>query len=385
MADKIWLSSPHMSDEGYEMEYIKEAFDTNWVAPLGKNVNEFEKELAKYVGAGHGAALVSGTSAIHLALKAAGVGRGDIVFCPTLTFSASANPIIYEDAIPVFIDSNYETWNMCPRALEKAFEKYPNVKAVIVVHLYGLSADMDKIVDLCKKHKVVLIEDAAESLGTTYKGKHTGTFGDYGIYSFNGNKIITSSGGGMLVSDKEEKVAKVRFWSTQSRDKARHYQHSELGYNYRMSNISAGIGRGQLKVLDKRVEKKKYIFEYYKRELGQLEGVNFMPMNDWNDSNCWLTCITLNNGYSDQSEKSCPITPLDIMEALEKENIEARPIWKPMHIQPFFKEYDFVTCEKEGSVGEDLFNRGVCLPSDTKMTDEDLERVCGVMKNLWGK
>ena len=260
MEERIFLSSPHMSDEGYEMQYVKEAFDTNWIAPLGENVNEFENELAAKVGSKAAAALSSGTAAIHLALKAAGVGEGDIVFCPTLTFSATANPIIYQNAIPVFIDSDYETWNMCPKALEEAFEKYPEVKAVIVVHLYGLSADMDKIMEICKKHNVALIEDAAESLGTYYKGKHTGTFGDYGIFSFNGNKIITTSGGGMLVSDNEERIAKARFWATQSRDQARHYQHSELGFNYRMSNVVAGIGRGQLKVLDQRVEKKRLYF-----------------------------------------------------------------------------------------------------------------------------
>ncbi len=245
-----------MSDEGYEMQYIQEAFDTNWIAPLGKNVTEFENELSAMLGVKSAAALSSGTAAIHMALKAAGVGAGDIVFCSSLTFAATANPIIYQNAIPVFIDSDHKTWNMDPQALEKAFEKY-TPKAVIVVHLYGLAADMDKIVELCKKHNVALIEDAAESLGTLYKGKHTGTFGDYGIFSFNGNKIITTSGGGMLVSDNEERIAKVRFWSTQSRDPARHYQHSELGYNYRMSNIVAGIGRGQLKVLQKKSRKEK--------------------------------------------------------------------------------------------------------------------------------
>jgi len=258
---------------------------------------------------------------------------------------------------------------MCPKALEKAFEKYPNVKAVIAVHLYGLSADMDKIVELCKKHNVVLIEDAAESLGTYYKGKHTGTFGDYGVFSFNGNKIITTSGGGMLVSDNEERIAKTRFWATQSRDTARHYQHSELGFNYRMSNVVAGIGRGQLKVLDKRVEKKRYIFESYKRELGGLDGVEFMPMNEWNRPNCWLSCMML----------SGKVKPLDVMEALEKENIESRPVWKPMHMQPFFEEYDYVG----GDVAEKLFENGVCLPSDTKMTDEDLERIVKIIKGLW--
>jgi dTDP-4-amino-4,6-dideoxygalactose transaminase len=371
MGDRIFLSSPHMSDEGYEMEYVKEAFDTNWIAPLGENVNEFEKELAAKVGSKAAAALSSGTGAIHLALRAAGVEEGDIVFCPTLTFSATANPIIYQNAIPVFIDSDYETWNMCPKALEEAFEKYPEVKAVIVVHLYGLSADMDKIVELCKEHNVALIEDAAESLGTYYKGKHTGTFGDYGIFSFNGNKIITTSGGGMLVSNNEDRIVKTRFWATQSRDTARHYQHSELGFNYRMSNVVAGIGRGQLKVLDQRVEKKRYIFDFYKRELGDLEGVEFMPSNECDEPNYWLSSMTL-NGH---------VRPIDVMDALEKENIESRPIWKPMHMQPFFEKYDFVGT----GVSEILFENGVCLPSDTKMTDEDLERVVTIIKGLWLK
>ena len=369
---KIWLASPHMSDEGYEMQYVQEAFDTNWVAPLGPNVNEFEKELAAKVGSKHAAAMTSGTGAIHLALKAAGVGEGDIVFCPTLTFSATANPIIYQNATPVFIDSDYETWNMDPKALEAAFEKYGDkVKAVLVVHLYGLSADMDKIMEICSKYNVTVIEDAAESLGAYYKGKHTGTFGEFGVFSFNGNKIITTSGGGMLVSDDEEKIKKVRFWSTQSRDVARHYQHSELGFNYRMSNVVAGIGRGQLKVLEQRVAKKKYIFEYYKRELGQLEGVEFMPINDWNEPNYWLSVMTL----------SGKVRPLDVMEALEKENIESRPVWKPMHMQPFFAEYDYVG----GDVSEKLFENGVCLPSDTKMTDGELERICSIIKGLWSK
>jgi dTDP-4-amino-4,6-dideoxygalactose transaminase len=369
---KIWLASPHMSDEGYEIQYVQEAFDTNWVAPLGPNVNEFEKELAARVGSKHAAAMTSGTGAIHLALKAAGVGEGDIVFCPTLTFSATANPIIYQNATPVFIDSDYETWNMDAKALEAAFEKYGDkIKAVLVVHLYGLSADMDKIMEICNKYNVPVIEDAAESLGAYYKGKHTGSFGKFGVFSFNGNKIITTSGGGMLVSDDEEKIKKVRFWSTQSREAARHYQHEEVGFNYRMSNVVAGIGRGQLKVLDQRVAKKKYIFEFYKRELGQLEGVDFMPINDWNEPNYWLSVMTLNGS----------IRPLDVMEALEKENIESRPVWKPMHMQPFFADYDYVG----GDVSEKLFENGVCLPSDTKMTDGDLERICRIIKGLWSK
>lgn len=370
VCEKIYLSSPHMSDEGYERQYVKEAFDTNWIAPLGKNVNEFENELAAKVCIKSAAALISGTSAIHMALKAAGVGQGDIVFCQDLTFSATANPIIYLNATPVFIDSDYATWNMSPEALEMAFEKY-TPKAVIVVHLYGLAADMYEICKICKKHNVPLIEDAAESLGTTYKGRYTGTLGDYGVFSFNGNKIITTSGGGMLVSNNTERISKVRFWATQARDKARHYQHSELGYNCRMSNVVAGIGRGQLKVLDKRIAKKKYIYEFYKRELGELEGIDMMPVNDWNKPNFWLSCITLRG----------KIKPLDIIEALEEENIESRPIWKPMHMQPFFAGYDFVG---EG-VSEEIFKTGVCLPSDTKMTDEDLYRICDIVKSLWGQ
>jgi len=370
---RILLASPHMSSEGYEKQYVQEAFDTNWIAPLGTNVNEFERELADYVGIASAAALSSGTAAIHLALKAAGVEAGDFVFCASLTFSATANPIIYQNAIPVFIDSNLETWNMDPVALEQAFEKYVQMghkpKAVIAVHLYGLSADLDRIVEICKKYDAVLIEDAAESLGTLYKGRHTGTFGDYGIFSFNGNKIITTSGGGMLVSADQAKIEKSRFWATQSRDQARHYQHSELGFNYRMSNIVAGIGRGQLKVLDRRVQRKREIFAFYKRELSDLDGLSMMPVNEWDKPNFWLSSILL----------SGRVRPVDVMDALEQENIESRPVWKPMHMQPFFQEFDFVG---EG-VSELLFENGVCLPSDTKMTDEDLERIVGIIKNLW--
>lgn len=367
---KLWLASPHMSDEGYEMEYIQEAFDSNWISPAGTNVNEFEKELAQKVGASYAAAVSSGTAAIHLALKSLGVADGDIVICQSLTFSATANPIIYQNAIPVFIDSDYKTWNMDPEALETALNKYKDrVKAVLLVHLYGLSTDMDKIMEICNKYGVPIIEDAAESLGTYYKGKHTGTFGKLGVFSFNGNKIITTSGGGMLVSDDEEKIDKVKYWATQARDPARHYQHSELGYNYRMSNVLAGIGRGQLRVLNQRVAKKKYIFEHYKKELESLEGINFMPINDWNEPNYWLSVILLNG----------KVKPIDVMMALEKDNIESRPVWKPMHMQPFFEKYDYIG----GHVSEKLFERGICLPSDTKMTDEDLKRVCGLIKGLW--
>lgn len=371
----IYLSSPHMSEEGFEQEYVQEAFDTNWIAPLGKNVNEFEKEMEKKVGAKAAVALTAGTAAIHLALKSVGVQEGDIVFCPTLTFSATANPILYEKAVPVFIDSDAETWNISPKALESAFEKYPSVKAVIAVHLYGLAAELDEICRICDEHQVPLIEDAAESLGTVYKGRYTGTFGSVGIFSFNGNKIITSSGGGMLLfngEDAENKAEKARFWATQSRDKARHYQHSEIGYNYRMSNIVAGIGRGQLKVLNQRIEKKRYIYEYYKKELKDLDGLSMMPMHEWEYSNCWLSCI--------QISKNCKVKSLDIILALEKDDVESRPIWKPMHLQPVFSNCDYID---NGNVAEIIYNRGVCLPSDTKMDDKDLSRVCDIIKGLW--
>lgn len=375
MKNRILLSSPHMSDEGYEQEFIKEAFDTNWIAPLGKNVDEFEKELAKKVGIGSAAALSAGTAAIHMALKAANVEAKDIVFCQSLTFSASANPIIYQNALPVFIDSEEDTWNMSPEALEKAFEKYPNAKAVIVVNLYGMAAKLDIISEICKKHNAVMIEDAAESLGTIYKGKNTGTFGNYGIFSFNGNKIITTSGGGMLVSNSEERIAKVRFWSTQSRENARHYQHEEIGFNYRMSNVVAGIGRGQLKVLNQRVEQRRANYHYYKKQLQDIEDITMMPIHDDIEfCNCWLSCIQIN-----QNSK---IKPLDIMIALENENIESRPIWKPMHLQPVFKEYDYID---NNGTSEKIYAQGVCLPSDTKLTEKELQRVCEIIKDLWNQ
>lgn len=376
---RIYLASPHMG--GLEEVFVKEAFDTNWIAPLGANVDGFEKELSEYVGSKTGAALASGTAAIHMALKAVGVEKGDKVFCSSLTFAASCNPIIYEGGIPVFIDSEPESHNMSPVALEKAFKAYEEKgempKAVIVVNLYGQSADMDKIIEICKKYNVPIIEDAAESLGATYKGKHSGTFGEYGIYSFNGNKIITTSGGGMLVSNNEEGIAKVRFWSTQARDKARHYEHTELGYNYRMSNIVAGIGRGQLRVLEDRIAKKKEIFEIYKEAFKDIKDIEMMPVCEYGEPNYWLTTITLN--------ENSKVKPLDIILALEKENIESRPIWKPMHIQPYYKEYEFYSHndEEEISVSEDIFNRGVCLPSDTKITDKEQKRVIEIIKNIF--
>lgn len=393
MKQHIFLASPHMSDEGYEQQFIKEAFDTNWIAPLGKNVTGFENEMTEKLGAKAAVALSAGTAAIHMALKSVGVKEGDIVFCQSLTFSATANPICYEKAVPVFIDSDRDSWDMDPKALEKAFEIYEKKgklpKAVIAVHLYGLCAHIEEIAAICRKYEVPLIEDAAESLGTTYRGRYTGTFGDYGIISFNGNKIITSSGGGMLLlntPDAAEQAAKVLFWATQAREKARWYQHEEIGYNYRMSNIVAGIGRGQLRVLDKRIEQKRAIYEYYQAHIGTLEGVTLMPLRENTRSNCWLTTIQLEDG--------CPVKPIDIMLALEADDVESRPVWKPLHLQPVFQDCDFIsltdnlyiTDEESGadnSVAGTIFARGVCMPSDTKLTAEDLDRICGVVRALW--
>ncbi len=375
MKKRIFLASPHMSKEKHEEAFVQEAFDTNWIAPLGKNVNEFENELASYVGSKTGAALSAGTAALHLALKSLGVKQGDIVLCSSLTFSATANPIMYEKAIPVFVDSEKDTWNMCPEALEKALQKYPQAKAVMLVHLYGVPAQLDKIVEICKKYNVAIIEDAAESLGSTYNGKHTGTFGELGVYSFNGNKIITTSGGGMLVSNDEEKIAKARFWATQSREQERHYEHKDIGYNYRMSNISAGIGRGQLKVLEERIAKKTEIYNLYKKELEKVNDIKMQPQEEDTRCNNWLSCFTL--------DKNSKVKALDIIIALENENIEARPVWKPMHMQPVFDKYDFITIEQNGSTSEDLFNYGVCLPSDTKMTTEEQMRVIEIIMNLF--
>ena len=332
MGGRIYLSSPTM--HGDEQRFVAEAFDTNWVAPLGPNVNSFEAEMAAYTGCGHAAALSSGTAAIHLGLKLLGVGQGDIVFVSSLTFSASCNPICYEKAAPVFIDSEPDTWNMSPEALERAFEKYPHPKAVVVVHLYGTPAKMKEIMHICEKHNVPILEDAAESLGTTYNGRHTGTFGRIGVYSFNGNKIITTSGGGMMVSADKALVKEAAFLATQARDAARHYQHSKLGYNYRMSNVVAGIGRGQLMHLNGHIKLKKEIYAKYKRAFSDIGEITMNPLNEKGDANNWLSCITIKEG--------CSVTPDMVMDALEKENIESRPIWKPMHLQPVFA----------GSIGE---------------------------------
>ena len=371
---RIYLSSPTM--HGEEQRFVTEAFDTNWVAPLGPNVNQFETEIAAYTGCGYAAALSAGTAAIHLGLKLLGVGEGDIVFVSSLTFSASCNPIVYEKAVPVLIDSEPDTWNMSPQALERAFEKYPHPKAVVVVHLYGTPAKLDEIMQICERHNVPILEDAAESLGSTYDGKYTGTFGRIGVFSFNGNKIITTSGGGMLVSKEEALVKEARVLSTQARDPARHYQHSKIGYNYRMSNVVAGIGRGQLMHLDEHLRLKRAIYQRYQEAFADMDEIVMNPMNPKGDANNWLSCITI--------EKNSKVTPDRIMDALEAENIESRPIWKPMHLQPVFAACEFFGHnEKEPSVSEDIFNRGVCLPSDIKNTDADMERVIGIVRGLF--
>jgi pyridoxal phosphate-dependent aminotransferase EpsN len=371
---RICLSPPHMS--GYEQAYIADAFATNWIAPLGPHVDGFEKEIAEYVGISGAAALSSGTAAIHLALKCAGVRRGDVVFCSSLTFSASANPIVYEGATPVFIDSEPESWNMSAEALHRAFidadrsGKLP--KAVIVVNLYGQSADMDRLLEICSSFGVPVIEDAAESLGATYKGKASGTLGKFGMYSFNGNKIITTSGGGMMVSDDLESVNKARFWATQARDPARHYQHSEIGYNYRLSNIAAAIGRGQLCVLGERIKKRRQIFARYFKELSPIAGIEFMPEAPYGLSNRWLTTLTIDPGVA-------KFTVEELMDALEADAIESRPVWKPLHLQPVFKDCQYYPHKVNKSISDRLFEQGICLPSGSSMTPEDQDRV---IKNI---
>ncbi len=372
MADKkIWLSSPTMY--GDEQKFIKEAFDTNWVAPLGKNVDELENGLASFIGVKHAAALSAGTAALHLAVKLCGVKPGDKVFCSDLTFAATVNPVSYEKAEQVFIDSEEETWNMDPKALEKAFKKYPECKTVIAVNLYGVPAKLDEIKSICESHGATLIEDAAESLSATYKGKQTGSFGKYNAISFNGNKIITTSGGGMLLSDDEEAIKKARFWATQSRDPAPHYQHSEIGYNYRMSNIVAGIGRGQLLHLEQHRKLKTEIYARYKEGLKGLP-LTLNPYLDCSVPNFWLSCILLDD--------DCNVHPYTIMEELAKNNIESRPIWKPMHLQPVFKNNDFITVG-DNAVSEKIFNKGLCLPSDVKMTVAEQQEVIETIKSLF--
>lgn len=374
---RIYLSSP--TTHGEEQAFVKEAFDTNWVAPLGPHVNALEKEIAEYTGCGHAAALSAGTAAIHLALKLLDVKRDDVVFVSDLTFSATCNPIVYENGTPVFIDAEPDTWNMSPAALTRAYEKYPNPKAVIVVHLYGTPAKLDEIMAICEAHGTPLVEDAAESLSSTYKGRHTGTFGRYGIYSFNGNKIITTSGGGMLVSADEEATKRATFLATQARDPARHYQHSQIGYNYRMSNITAAIGRGQLLHLEEHKAAKKAIYEQYRSAFADISQITMNPMNPEGDANNWLSCMTI--------AEDCNVTPDMVMDALEQEiNAESRPIWKPMHLQPVFEKYDFFPHNADGSsVDEEIFDRGLCLPSDIKNTPEDMELIIRTVRACFGR
>lgn len=378
MNSKILLSSPHMGEN--EQKYVKQAFDDNWIAPLGENVDKFEESIAEYVGSkGGAAALSSGTAAIHLALKLLNVGRDDVVFAPTFTFIASVNPILYQGARPVLIDSEPDTWNMSPRALEKALmdaERNNQLpKAVIVVNLYGQMAKYDEIVALTSKYNIPIIEDAAESLGSTYNGKQSGTFGNIGIFSFNGNKIITTSGGGALISSDKSFVNKSRFLATQARDDAPYYQHSEIGYNYRLSNISAGIGRGQMEVLPKRVEKRRAIFERYKNELSAMSSVKMMPEIEGMSPNRWLSTLTLNN-VDDISEI------VDLIKQFSEQNIETRALWKPLHIQPLFTGVPVYFHEDNFSVAEMLFNSGLCLPSGSNMSDEQQEYVIREFKKI---
>lgn len=371
---RIYLSSP--TTHGDEQRFVKEAFDTNWVAPLGPNVNAFEKEMEGYIGDDiHACALSSGTAAIHLAAKILDIKRDDVVFAQSLTFSASVNPAVYEGAKPVFIDSERDTWNMDPEALRRAFEKYPVPKAVIIVHLYGTPAKMDELLAICREHNTPVIEDAAEALGSSYKGKKAGTFGDLGILSFNGNKIITTSGGGMLLSHNVRDKEFATFLATQARDKARYYQHSHIGYNYRMSNVDAGIGRGQLMHLSEHKERKNAIYRQYEEAFADIDEISLNPLNPDGDANNWLSCIRID-------EKS-KITTDMIMDALEEKcNAESRPIWKPMHLQPVFSDCDYITAGDE-DVSKDIFERGVCLPSDIKNTPEDMELIINTVRGLF--
>ncbi|MDU0419441.1 DegT/DnrJ/EryC1/StrS family aminotransferase [Staphylococcus simulans] len=368
MRERIFLSTPHMG--GTETQYIEKAFKDNWIAPLGENVTEFENDVKDYVGADYALATASGTSAIHLALIEAGVAKGDIVFCSSLTFCATSNPILYQDATPVFIDSEMESWNMSPTALEKAFKVYEDKgtlpKAVLVVNLYGQTADFEKISEICKRYDVTLIEDSAESLGSTYHGKMSGSFGDLSIFSFNGNKIITTSGGGMLLSNHKEYIDHALFLATQAKDKAPYYQHSELGFNYRLSNISAGIGRGQMEVINDRVNRRRDIFDMYYDALSEIDGIKFQPELPDSKSNRWLTAMTIDSNKIN-------ISAAELIKELNVENIEARAVWKPMHLQPLYESFDYVYDETDNA--EKLFEEGICLPSGSNMTNEQVKTV----------
>lgn len=374
--DKILLSTPHMGET--ERHFVEEAFLTNWIAPLGPNVDAFEREIASAVGIQHAAALSSGTAALHIGLRLLGVTVGDRVFCSTFTFAASANPIIYQGAEPIFIDSDTNSWNMCPLALERAFATAKSEgwlpRAVIIVNLYGQSADMDLLLPICAQYGVPVLEDAAESLGATYKGKSSGTFGELGVFSFNGNKIITTSGGGMLVSNDQGMIERARFLSTQARDPAPHYQHSEIGYNYRMSNLLAGVGRGQLRVLNERVQARRNNFHTYAEALSDFGDLEWMPEPEWSCSTRWLTTCTISEGSKSSSKA--------VIKGLADELIEARPLWKPMHRQPVFQGSRYFTAGNE-SVSDDLFERGVCLPSGSNMTDAQLSRIIEVLRSIF--
>jgi len=373
MTKQILLSTPHMGS--LEQEFVKEAFDTNWIAPVGPHVDAFEQEFCEVVGAKHAAAVSSGTAALHLALQLIGVGSRDEVFCSTLTFIATASPITYLGAKPVFIDSDRTSWNLDPDLFRAALDKRAKIgklpKAVVIVHLYGQSCDIDPILEACNAYEIPLIEDAAESLGASYKNRSPGSFGKIGIFSFNGNKIITTSGGGMLVSDDQKLVEKARFLATQARDPAPHYQHSEIGYNYRLSNVLAGIGRGQLRVLEERVEARRHNFEVYKQALGNVPGIAFMPEAAFGKATRWLTCLTIDPAAFGADREQVRL-------ALAQEKIEARPVWKPLHLQPVFADCECI----EGAVAEELFEYGLCLPSGSNLSEEDLERVTSAIAQI---
>ena len=388
---KVWLSSPTM--HGEEMKYVTQAYETNWMSTVGENIDEVERLACEKVGCRHAVALSCGTAALHLAVKLAGVKPGDTVFCSDMTFAATLNPVVYEGGKPVFIDTEYDTWNMDPVALEKAFELYPETKVVIMANLYGTPGKMDELVSICNKHAAVLVEDAAESLGATYKGRQTGSFGTYNAISFNGNKIITGSSGGMLLTDNPQAAGKARKWSTQSRENAPWYQHEELGYNYRMSNVIAGVVRGQFPYLEEHIAQKKAIYMRYKEGLKDLP-VFMNPYDEKNsEPNFWLSCMLIDKDamckqvrgdneadYVKETGKTCPT---HILETLASYNAEGRPIWKPMHMQPIFRGCDFVSSSKEGDVGADIFHRGLCLPSDNKMTEAEQDAIIEIIRGCF--
>ena len=414
---RVWLSSPTM--HGDELKYMKEAYTSNWMSTVGENINEVEKKVCEYTGSKYAVALSAGTASLHLAIKAAGIKvygmpksganvlEGKKVFCSDMTFAATVNPVVYEGGEPVFIDSEYDTWNMDPKALKKAFEIYPDVKIVVIAHLYGTPGKIGELNKIINEHNAVLVEDAAESLGATYKGRQTGTFGDYNIISFNGNKIITGSSGGCFLTDDEEAAKKVRKWSTQARENAPWYQHEELGYNYRMSNVIAGVVRGQLPYLDEHIARKKAIYERYKAGLKNLPLLLNPFDNENSNPNFWLSCLIVDSDamcrqvrsenetcYIKETGKTCPT---EILESLSKINAEGRPIWKPMHMQPIYRMNPFITKEGSGrartnayisgeitDIGMDIYNRGLCLPSDIKMTTDEQDRIIEVIRSCFG-